>query len=278
MLGSRFVIRLLLRILLPAALLAAVLIALVRFEILDAPLRRLAEDIGLISRETRSSSQIILEELREVYALDTVEYIYRTVFPFDYMPDTTDLADIMNTLRYNSGPIDVVLSEDQELYFDAFNLADEVGLAEEEFIVLTVRVYAGFDLAGTRLATGKAESGAGSEGSPSPDYVTVDTDEESRRRHARVRIPPAAVTDIVIEDVDPSTYHYPDVGLDAAGWRDVAAFVAEHVEERTIEEGILEDARDNARALVRTLLLSAGIDQVSFEKEAKSSANSEERR
>jgi hypothetical protein len=260
-LGSRVLIKVLLRILLPAALVVAVLITLVRFEILDAPLRRLAEDIGLISRETRSTSQIILEELREVYALETVEYIYRTVFPFDYMPETTDLTDILNTLRYNSGPIDEVLSEDQQLYFDAFNLADDVGLAEEEFIVLTVRVYAGFG-----------------EGAPSPEYVTVDTDEESGRRHARIGMPPAAVTDILIEDVDPSTYHYPDVGLDAEGWREVATFVSEHVEARTIEEGILEDARRNARDLVRTLLLSAGIDQVSFENEAKSSANSEERR
>lgn len=278
MLGSRVLTKVLLRILLPAALVLAVLIALVRFEILDAPLRRLAEDIGLMSRETRSTSQIILEELRDVYALETVEYIYRTVFPFDYMPETTNLTDILNTLRYNSGPINEVLTEDQQLYFDAFNLADEVGLAEEEFIVLTVRVYAGFDLAGTRLATGKAESGAGSEGSPSPDYVTVDTDEESGRRYARIGMPPAAVTDILIEDVDPGTYHYPDVGLDAEGWREVAAFVSEHVERRTIEEGILEDARRNARDLVRTLLLSSGIDQVSFENEAKSPANSEERR
>ncbi|MFO7780370.1 MAG: hypothetical protein R6W94_01950, partial [Spirochaetia bacterium] len=149
-LGSRVLTKVLLRILLPAALVLAVLIALVRFEILDAPLRRLAEDIGLMSRETRSTSQIILEELRDVYALETVEYIYRTVFPFDYMPETTNLTDILNTLRYNSGPINEVLTEDQQLYFDAFNLADEVGLAEEEFIVLTVRVYAGFDLAGTR--------------------------------------------------------------------------------------------------------------------------------
>ena len=283
MLGSRLLIKLLLRILLPAALVVAVLIALVRFEILDAPLRRLAEDIGLISRETRSTSQIILEELREVYALETVEYIYRTVFPFDYMPDTTDLADIMNTLRYNRGSIDEVLSEDQKLYFDAFNLSDEVGLGEEEFIVLTVRVYAGFDLAGTPLAAGGATGGAAggaTGGAPfsAPDMVTVETIEESGGRHARVRIPPATVTDVLIEDVDPSTYHYPDVGLDAEGWREVAAFVSEHVEARTIEAGILEDARENAQALVRTLLLSSGIDQVSFENEAKRSANSEERR
>ncbi|NBF40506.1 MAG: DUF4230 domain-containing protein [Spirochaetes bacterium] len=271
-LGSRVLIKVLLRILLPAALVVAVLIALVRFEILDAPLRRLAEDLGLMSRETRSTSQIILEELREVYALETVEYIYRTVFPFDYMPETTDLTDILNTLRYNSGPIDEVLTDDQQLYFDAFNLADEVGLAEEEFIVLTVRVYAGFDLAGTPLAAG------GGAPAPEPDVVTVDTDEESGRRQARIGMPPAEVTDILIEDVDPSTYHYPDVGLDAEGWRKVAAFVSEHVEARTIEEGILEDARRNARDLVRSLLLSAGIDQISFENEPKSSANSEERR
>jgi hypothetical protein len=93
-----------------------------------------------------------------------------------------------------------------------------------------------------------------------------------------VRIPEAAVTDIVIEDVDPSTYPYPDVGLNAEEWREVAEFVSKHVEARTIDEGILSDARENARELVRSLLISAGIDQVSFANEENNSANSEDRR
>jgi hypothetical protein len=71
--------------------------------------------------------------------------------------------------------------------------------------------------------------------------------------------------------------------MDAEGWREVAAFVSQHVEARTIEEGILESATANARELVRNLLLSAGIDEVSFAQpsslnDANNEANSEERR
>jgi hypothetical protein len=272
--GTRLLLKLLARVAAPALLVAVLLVVLVRLDILDAPLRNLAEDIGILSRETRSSSEVLLEELGEIYRLNTVEYIYRTVFPFDYMPETTDLTDIMATIRESRGSLDEVLSADQRLYFDAFNLADEVGLGEEEFLVLTVRVFAGFDLAGTPF------EGAGARGAA---YVTVEPDGSGEGRRATVRIPPAEVTDIVIEDVDPATYPYPDVGLDADGWRRVAAFIAEHVEARTVDEGILETATDNARELVTTLLLSAGIDQVSFVQpssanDAKSPANSESRR
>jgi hypothetical protein len=297
--GTKLLMKLLLRVVAPAVLVVLLLVALVRLDVLDAPLRSLAEGLGIMSRRTRSTSEVLLEELREVYELNTVEYIYRTVFPYDYMPETTSLADVMQTIRTTSGPVDEVLSEEQRLYFGAYNVAEEVGLGEEEFLVLTVRVFAGFDLEGTPFSAeggggGPGENGDAAEGgnprpalvsgreAARPAYVAVEPLDGGGRR-ATVRIPPATVTDIVIEDVDPATYRYPDVGMDAEGWRDVAAFVSQHVEARTIEEGILESATANARELVRNLLLSAGIDEVSFAQpsslnDANNEANSEERR
>lgn len=273
MVATKLLAKLLLRVGAPALAAVLILLALVRLDILDAPLRALAEDLGIIRRDRRSTSQIVLEELREIYQLTTVEYIYRTVFPYDYMPETTSLAEVLETIRGTTGPIDEALSPDQRLFFDAYNVAEEAGLAEEEFLVLTVRVFAGFELEGTPFAAG---------GTDRQSPVTVERLDGGGRR-ATVRIPPAAVTDIVIEDVDPATYRFPDVGIDAEGWRQVAAFVSQHVEARTVEEGILEAATANARELVRTLLRSAGIEEVSFDQsasanEANSEANSEERR
>ena len=275
--GTRLLVKLLLRIALPALLAVAVIVALVRFELLAGPLRALAEDIGIMSRETVSTSEVMLEELGEIYRLETVEYIYRTVFPYDYMPDSTSMTEVMRTVRETTAPLDEALPEDQKLYFDAYNLAEDVGLSEEEFLVLTVRVFAGFELAGTPFS-GTADTGAPPDAAAAADYIRIEPLPDGERRRAGVRLPQPTVTDIVIEDVDPATYRYPDVGLDAEGWRRVAGFISEHVEARTIEDGILDTAEANARELVRTLLLSAGIDQVSFENEANSDANSEDRR
>jgi hypothetical protein len=252
-------------------------------DVLENPLRSLALDLGIVRRERISSSSVLLKELRDIYALNTVEYIYRTVFPYDYMPETTSMDEIMEAIRNGEGPVDRILEPEQRLYFDAHNLAQEVGLGGDEFIVLTVRAFAGFDLDGTAFAdAGRDPGGATAEPGRDPasraaPYVSLENTEDGFRI-AHVRIPRAAVTDIIIEDVDPDTYSYPDVGMDAEAWREVAEFVSEHVKERTIEEGILDTAASNARGLVETLLLSAGIDQVSFENEAKSSANSESRR
>lgn len=267
--GTKLLLRILAAVVGAVVVVAAALWILVRFEILEDPLRSIAEDLGIVSAERVSTSSLLLEELRDIYMLNTVEYIYRTVFPFDYMPESTSMPEIMDAIREGSGPIDEILTAEEQLFFDAANLAEEVGLGGEEFIVLTVRVYAGFDLEGTPYGAGTAAAGR---------WVTVQQDPENGRRTAHVRPPKAAVTDIVIEDVDPDTYRYPDVGMDAESWREIAAFVSEHVENRTVEEGILETARANARELVRNLLLSAGLDQVSFANEANRSANSDERR
>lgn len=262
--GTKLLVKLILRLLAPAAAVALVVVVLVRLELIENPLRSVAEELGLINRTKLAASAVLLEELRSIYRLNTVEYIYRTVFPFDYMPETTDYADIMESIRTSSGPANEALTDDQRMYLDALNIAEEVGLGEEEFLVLTVRVAAGFDLEGT-VQEGTPHGGA-----------TISRDDETGRRTARVSIPPAAVTDVVIEDVDPQTYSYPDVGMDAEQWREVAGFVAEYIEARTVEEGILEAAGENARELTRNLLIAAGIDHVTFANERNNSANSEE--
>jgi hypothetical protein len=158
-------IKLLWRVAVPGVVAALLVVPFVRLDILDDPLRALALDLGIIREETTSSSSVLLQELRDVYRLTTVEYIYRTVFPFDYMPEQTDMDEIMAEIRSGSGPLEEILSEKQLLYFDAHNLAEEVGLGSEEFLVLTVRVHAGFDLtgtpyaaAGTGTATGRDEA------------------------------------------------------------------------------------------------------------------------
>ena len=158
--GSKLLLKLLLRLLAPALVLALVVVLLVRLEIIENPVRFVAEELGIVSRTKTAGSTLLLEELRSIYRLNTMEYIYRTVFPFDYMPETTDYSEVMNTIRNSAVPAGEALTEDQRLYFDAANLAEDVGLEEEEFLVLTVRVFAGFDLENTSHGDGATTENA----------------------------------------------------------------------------------------------------------------------
>ncbi|MFP4638761.1 MAG: hypothetical protein ACLFM6_10020 [Spirochaetaceae bacterium] len=246
-------LRVLRRILLPAALAVALAFAggtaLDHFGVIEEPLHTLARSLGLAERRTYRSSQVILEHLGEVHELDTVAYIHRTVFPFDY-----------DTPRARA-------------------LAEDVGLEAEEFVVVTVQVTAGYELSDIdELHVRPVEAGPEQEATRPDTAGAESATGAGEGPGVHVRVPPASVTEVVVEDVDPETYDYPDVAMDAAGWSEVAAFVTEHAETRTVAEGIIEEAEDNARSLVRTLLLQAGFDYVSFAKEAKSSANGEERR
>jgi hypothetical protein len=52
--------------------------------------------------------------------------------------------------------------------------------------------------------------------------------------------------------------------VDAEEWREISSFVAEEARRRTVEEGILREAEENARVFLTTLLTEAGFAQIRF--------------
>lgn len=210
------------------------------------PLARVAEAVGIVSTERRSSASIILEELREIYLLNTVEYSYQAVFPYDFYPAGTEIASIMEKIRTRRGTIEQILTDEEELYFDAYNLAQELGIATGpttyEFLVVPVVVSAGLDLEGV--------------GAPPEEWAEIDGD------RVRIVLPEASVTEVTLRDLSSAEYGYPDLPLSPDEWQRVAKFVSERIRQRAIGDGILARARENVRELVRELVTEAGFDEV----------------
>ena len=214
---------------------------------------------GLARTRRTVVSAGLLAEVRDMYTFNTVEYVYRAVFPFDFLHADTSIETILSRLRGASGRIEDVLTPREYEHWRAWNLARthrfSVSADRPDFVVITVIVRGGFDLAGTVWDRGI---------SAGPDEVATVMRTTDSPRHILVQLPRATITDVIIEDINTARYRFPDFALQPAAWREIAGFVADAVRERTIAEGLLLAAEANGREFVGGMLQTAGFDRVQF--------------
>ena len=225
--------------------------------------------VRLQRSETWSSSTVTLEAVRDLYAFNTVEYVHRAVFPYDYLPEGVSLTEILAKLRTADSTVRDALSPNEYLYFQTYNLAVDIGMdlgGRHDFVVVTVVVTAGFDLEGSRLAE-PLDPGSidGTAGMVSGFHVETISTPDGDRLRAIVLPPPPTITEIRVEDIVGEDYPYPDVSIGADGWRRVAAFVEEQVVAMPEMANLLTIAGANGQDFVREVLLRAGYDEVVFE-------------
>lgn len=248
-----------------ALLSTAVAAGVLALVILRLPTGLLPQVFSVLHQEQRNGHELLLTEVHDLYRFHTVEYVYRSVFPYDYMAPHLSIAGILRTLRSGSGSIDSMLSEEEQRYLDAYNLSLQAGLrtdtAAAEFVVVTVIVRAGFELADTVFAR-PHEATPKRLRSVFSVEETYNESEGRTFRIARMTTPPAVITDVRVEDVNPESYPYPDVSLSPSGWREISQFVREHARSETIGDGVLSTAEQNGHRLLETLLLQLGYDAV----------------
>ncbi|MFP4432168.1 MAG: hypothetical protein ACLFPV_13030 [Spirochaetaceae bacterium] len=250
-------------------ILVVVLATLVYTGVVQAPMGRIAENLGILRTSRVASSQLILRQLRDVLSFHSVEYVYRSVFPHDYYPEGVNLNQVLNRLSLNNRPAAEILSPEELDYWEAYNLANDVGLraSRDEFVVVTIRARGGYELEGTVLDSPEQRDSAAPPTSVAGGAFSeteVRGPGDTSIRVLTIRLPEPEVVDIVVEDVNPETYRYPEVGLHPEGWQQVAAFVSRRVAARTVEEGILDRTRENTEGFLRSLFEEAGYDRVEF--------------
>ena len=205
---------------------------------------------------TFSTSSVTLRDVHELYALTTLEYVHRYVFPYDFMPEGITIQEVTRRIRSGEGSVEQILSPEEHLFYRTYNLASDVGLARGdsfEFVVVTLVLTAGFDV-------GEEPSGP-TDAVASEEYR--DSNGETRRR-AVVTLPSARILSASIEDIVPGEYSYPDLALGADDWRQVTDYVREHPLDSETQARILGAAEENGREFLYHLLRSAGFDQVVF--------------
>lgn len=213
-------------------------------------------DFGLIRVQETSATEAVLAEARSVFALSTVEFVYKTVFPHDFVPEKMSWGLFLRQRQDGR-----VLSPLEEDYFRAYELCRDIGIdlqkTNYDFVVVTTIVRGGFDLKGSVFVAG------GSSAAAPPallrEYVWID---ESGTAH--VRPPKTTITELIIDDSRSSDYGYPDMDISPENWRAITSFVADKILVRVVEDGILAMALENGKRFLRSLLAEAGFPEVVF--------------
>ena len=190
-----------------------------------------------------AGSTAVLEQVRDISRLNTIEFIYKIVFPHDLVDPDTDWNAIARQL--GSGK---KLSFDEIEKVSVFAIAADAGIDLQKdrysFAVVSARITAGFEL----------------EGWDPDEEVILD----SENKTAVVNLPEAVITDIVIDDEDSTNYRYPDLNVSPNQWKALTAIISGKLRREAEERGILRLAEERGRDFIEQLLLSSGFRSVEF--------------
>ena len=199
--------------------------------------------INPFAPRTASHSIPVLMDMTGILELQTVEYVYKSVFPFDYIPAGIDWPQLLERHR-SGGPLSAEERESLEVYELCREAGIDLAAGRNEFVVITSIVRGGFDLS----------AGQDPEGEPVRPSGTV----------LYVWLPEPVILDVIVEDSRSADYGYPDIVLRPESWKRVVEFVRGHVVGEVIEDGILETARENGKEALRGIFRGAGWEDVIF--------------
>jgi hypothetical protein len=194
-----------------------------------------------IYNKRSSSTEIILTKIRKVSTLSTVEYIYKSVFPFDFIDKDTPWRKILSKRAKGN-----FLTETEKEKLWLFDLCQSIGINLEyenyDFVVITSIVEAGFHM-GNDLSI---------------DNIIIDG------KNITLRIPEIMITKFTIDDTDSTKYSYPDLDVDPMNWKIITDYVEKKTRVRVIEDGILKKAEERGKDFIRSILVESGWEKIIF--------------
>jgi hypothetical protein len=208
-------------------------------------------NLSPVRHRRQAVSEITLTEMRSILKIETIEYVYKTVFPHDFLPeDPPEYRDLYR--RWEMGRLLTVGERD---LLELYELCEELeidlvrhGHTTREFVVLTCAVTAGFDLSGW------SEEEMSRYIRPSPEENLV-----------RVRLPDPQITSITYNDDRSDAYRYPDLAVTPEKWKQIVAFIEDRIGDLVTTEGILEEAARNGREIISEILSDTGYERIVFD-------------
>ncbi|HDQ15365.1 MAG TPA: DUF4230 domain-containing protein, partial [Sediminispirochaeta sp.] len=205
--------------------------------------------LPFIDRQEFAGSSAILRDLRPLFELNTVEYSYKSVFPYDFIPEATDISR-----AYAKFVRREELTRQEQEAAELYRLCAEAGIriwsGDYPFVVITSRVKGGYQLAGSRWSS---LDGGASPIKVNPSLNTIE-----------IELPPATITSFVIRDETSDEYPYPDLRVDAESWKKITGYVEEKIRQKVIEDGILRKTEELNREALRRILKEAGWKNIVF--------------
>lgn len=198
-------------------------------------------NIPFIYNNKSSSTEIILKDINKVSTLSTVEYIYKSVFPFDFINQNTDWKQLL--LKRTKDKFLTTIEKEKLWIFDQCKV---IGINLEydtyDFVVITSIVEAGINL----------------EDIISSEDIIIDG------KNISLRMPQTIITKYTIDDPDSSRYTYPDLDVDPMNWKKITGYVEEKIRIKVLEDGILKNAEERGNDFIKSLLLESGWENIIF--------------
>lgn len=220
----------------------------------------------LFSPRRSSASWSVLEEIRNMEKLETASFQMKAVFPYDFTDGESVDWNYLKT-QYDYAPLIFKEKSRPEghaagvlparwKHAQLYAMCREAGIdparPRPDFIVLTVKVEGGVDLAAWRARLADAaEKGAA-------------VSEEDGRTVLHLPLPPVSITSFSVADRDNSQEGFPDVALSPEEWGILVRQLEPELREMAMQGGLPERAMENSRHFLREIFLAAGYDDVVF--------------
>jgi len=233
-LKKRFMKKIIILVVLVLFLLAAVLV--LKFVIPGFQL-----SIPFVYNTKSSSSDIILKEINKVSTLSTVEYIYKSVFPFDFYDKDINWRSLLSK-RTKGDKLTELEIENLWLFDECHTIGINLLYKTYDFVVITSIVEAGMNIG---------------------EFIDSE-DIKIEGKSVTLRMPETIITNFRIEDSDSSSYNYPDLNVDPLNWKKITNYVEEKIELKVIEDGVLKTAEKRGQDFIESILIDSGWENIIF--------------
>ena len=183
--------------------------------------------------------------------LKLLEYVEKTVFPFDFIDPEANLAALSRVIQADrSGrlPQDILTPREWES-FEAYNLARSTGFDPgtpgSPFLVLTLVYEYGYPLSDPEL-------------NPEPVIDPI---------VPTLQVRPPSLLRVRIEDLRRENYPYPDVRISPESWQRISGFIIAQKETGEGLEAVSLQAQEQAFQFFQSILRAAypeSIPQITF--------------
>gem|GEM_PF-2359452 len=210
------------------------------------PMLGISLKLPFISHTRVSESEVLLKEIHPLFKLTTVEYTYKSVFPYDFIPENSDPQGAYT--RQQRGE---KLTSQQEKAARLYRVCLESGVPlrsrSTEFVVLTSRVKGGYNLDPEKSEKSRLQVHL------NPALGT-----------AEIQLPDPVITDFIIQDETSDHYQYPDIHVDAEQWRIITDYVQDKIRSRVLDEGILITTDKKMKELLTRIMQASGWEHIVF--------------
>ena len=195
--------------------------------------------INPFQKEKTSASTVEMVESLNISDFRSATYLYKTIFPFDYIHGEPDWGELLYKKR------EFLTTKDKEnlnFYYECKSIGIDLRKTDY-FFVIKAKAYAGFSM---------------------EDYIkhaiiSINSEEKT----IILKNPVSKLLDLEILDSLQNS-EFPPVNISPGVWQQLVSMLKPKIEKEIINRGILTSSTDRNKKFIQKLFLSTGWERVEF--------------